>query len=177
MATRKSSNKSVFMQGMEVLLGNVSQKTAQLAAGKIVVDLVKVGPWYSGDFAESWVVKPGGEGQRIKPNKKSRSPRPKKKTERRPVGNIPFPATLRGSKYNTYVIGNEMEYRDIAMDLKPGRVERAKEISAVRDWYRLYTEVAMKITLKEAYDIAIQDPKIRGYKKNILIGPAGRYRR
>ena len=166
------AKKSVFLTGATALLGDVSQATARLAAGKIVVDLVKIGPWYSGEFAESWVVKPGKTP--IRATKEPKSPRPKAKTPRRPVGNIPFPATLRGSGYSSYVIGNQMTYRNVAMDLVPGRVERAAQLSAPRDWYRLYIEGGVMATsLKEAYQLAIDSPKVKGFKKNILIGPAG----
>mgnify|MGYP007062049800 CR=1 FL=1 len=166
------AKKSVFLTGATALLGEVSQATARLAAGKIVVDLVKIGPWYSGEFAESWVVKPGKAP--IRATKEPKSPRPKEKTPRRPVGNIPFPATLRGSGYSSYVIGNQMTYRNVAMDLVPGRVERAAQLSAPRDWYRLYIEGGVMATsLKEAYGLAIDSPKVKGFKKNILIGPAG----
>ena len=167
------AKKSVFLTGATALLGDISQQTARLAAGKIVVDLVKIGPWYSGEFAESWVVKPGKTP--VKATKESTLPRPKNKTPRRPVGNIPFPATLRDSRYSSYVIGNEMVYRNIAMDLKPGRVERAKQLSAPRDWYRLYIEGGvMAKSLEEAYGLAVDNPKIKGFKKNVVIGPAGK---
>ena len=67
-----------------------------------------------------------------------------------------------------------MTYRNIAMDLEPGRVERASFLSAEQDWYRTYIEGGgMRATLAGAVFSASQNPKIKGFVGK-RAGPAGR---
>ena len=87
----------------------------------------------------------------------------------------PVVPSLRGTgskKIVGYTIGNLTEYRNVAMDLVPGRTEMAREISAPQDWYRTYVEGgALTSTLQAAVSTAAQNPSVRGFKRSNTFGP------
>ena len=75
-----------------------------------------------------------------------------------------------------YTIGNLTKYRNVALDLVPGRTEQAREISAPQDWYRTYVEGGtMQKRLGVAVAKASQNPRIKGFKgfsaKQSFTGP------
>ena len=148
--------------GFRTWLGEISQVTTREAAKQVVKDVIVLGPWYSGQFAKNWVVKVGDV--RIPATVDQRE---KVKT---PRVEIPMPAvpSLRGTgakKVIGYSIGNRTTYRNIALDLVPGRIKNPDTASAPQDWYRTYAEGGGLVsTLKKATGIAAQNPKIRGFK-------------
>jgi hypothetical protein len=169
MASRKFK-----LPGFSEYLEEVTQITAREAATAIVGDLVFLSPWYSGEFASNWVVRVGDK--EIKPTVDE-----KPSYERTPRQTLPAPVvpSLRGtgSKKNVgYTIGNLTKYRNVALDLVPGRTEQAREISAPQDWYRTYVEGGtMQKRLGVAVAKASQNPRIKGFKsfsaKQSFIGP------
>ena len=68
-----------------------------------------------------------------------------------------------------------MVYRNIALDLIPGRVENASVISAPQDWYRTYVQAGgLKSALRKGYDESAVDPRVKGFKSKRVIGPIAR---
>ena len=162
--------------GLQTWVENIKNEVSQEAAREIVKDLQFLGPWYSGDFGKNWVVKPGITS--IGATKKRRSsfrfltpdaPIPNSKpgtTQAQmpgPVGGVP---RARGRKSINYTIGNRMEYRNIAMDLVPGRFDKAKRNTAIQDWYVLYVEGASGASLRRRLEVSTNRvanlPKIKG---------------
>ena len=162
------------LPGFRAYVEEIQQVTAREAATQIVGRLQFLGPWYSGQFAKNWVVRVGdvripATVEQGAVNKKI--PRP---------GQIPLPPipSLRGTgkkKVVGYSIDNRTTYRRIAMDLVPGRVERASVLSAPQDGYRDFTEGgSLADVLKVATGKAATNPRIKGFKSSRFIGPAGR---
>ena len=164
------------LPGVRTWVENIKNEVSQEAAREIVKDLQFLGPWYSGDFGNNWVVKPGITS--IGATKKRRSsfsfltpdaalPNSKPGTTQAqmpgPVGGVP---RARGRKSINYTIGNRMEYRNIAMDLVPGRFEDGKRNTAIQDWYVLYVEGASGASLRRRLEVTTQRvanlPKIKG---------------
>ena len=166
MASRKFK-----LPGFSAYLEKIKQVTAKEAATRIVGELVFLGPWYSGEFARHWVVRTGDK--RIPATVKPQQPRAFERTTRRLLP-APVVPSLRGTgakKVVGYTIGNLMTYRNLAMDLVPGRlfdesgVQIARTSSAEQDWYRRYIEGgSLKATLGAAVNAAAADPKIKGFK-------------
>ena len=167
--------RNVKLPGFRRYIGEVSQVIAQEAARNITTDLIREGPWYSGQFARNWAVKVGDV--RI-PATVGPENNKNERTTRGPV-KLPTIPSLRGTGKNKnvgYTIDNRTTYRRIAMDLVPGRTEGAREISAPRDWYRDYIEGGpLKGALAEAVAAASKNPKVRGFKggrvRDNFIGP------
>ena len=168
MASRKFK-----LPGFSEYIEEIKQVTAKEAATRIVGELVFLGPWYSGEFAKNWVVVTGDK--RIPatvavPDVFTRTPR-----QALPAPVVP---SLRGTgkKKNVgYTIGNRTVYRNIALDLVPGRTEKAREISAPQDWYRTYIEGgSLRDTLQAAVGAAAQNPRVKGFKSSKTFGPFGR---
>ena len=168
MASRKFK-----LPGFSEYLEEVTQVTAREAATRIVGELQFLSPWYSGEFAANWVVRVGDK--RIVPTV---SAKPSYQRTDRQALPAPVVPSLRGtgSKKNVgYTIGNLTEYRNVAMDLVPGRVEEARQLSAPRDWYRTYIEGgSLTSALQAAVSTAAQNPRIRGFKRSNTFGPVGR---
>jgi hypothetical protein len=168
MASRKFK-----LPGFSEYLEEVTQTIAKETATRIVGELVFLGPWYSGEFAKNWVVRIGDK--RIPatvpaPDVFVRTPRE--------VVPAPVVPSLRGTgkKKNVgYTIGNRTMYRNVALDLVPGRTEKAREISAPQDWYRTYIEGgSLRDTLQAAVSAAAQNPRVKGFKSSKTYGPFGR---
>ena len=163
------------LRGVREYLEEVTQVVAETAAKEIVADLVFLSPWYSGHFANNWEVRIGDV--RIPAN----SPPPPytqrlERTSRRDV-DIPNVPSLRGTgskKVVGYTIDNRSTYRNIAMDLVPGRTINAREISAPQDWYVKYVQTSMRIRLGKSVANAAKDPRVKGFKSYTQYGPMGR---
>ena len=163
--------------GLQTWVENIKNEVSQEAAREIVKDLQFLGPWYSGDFGNNWVVRSGITS--IGGTKKRRSsfefltpnaplPNSKPGTTQAampgPAGGVP---RARGRKSINYTIGNRMEYRNIAMDLVPGRFDKAKRNTAIQDWYVLYVEGVDSISLRNRLKVSTGRvanlPKIKGF--------------
>ena len=160
------------LPGFREWVGEIQQVTARQAAQDIVDQLIFLGPWYSGQFARNWVARVGDVRipATVKPENNLRERTP------RQVIKPPVVPSLKGTgpqKDVGYTINNRVTYRNIAMDLEPGRVERARFLSAEQDWYRTYIEGGgMRLTLQGAVFAASQDPRIKGFVGK-RAGPAG----
>ena len=159
-------------------LGKVSQETARQAAFEIVTDLKIYGPYWTGAFEAAWVVKPG-----LKPIPAVKDRSAQQKTlakilasesrvddyitnkaapNNRRLSNVTIPR-LAGTGKSTYSIGNEMVYRDVALDLVPGRTPK-KNNTAPEDWYATYLQGGkLRAALERATIKISQDPKIKNY--------------
>lgn len=164
--------------GFSTYIDLISNELAQKATQTVVRELALISPWYSGEFANNWAVSKGSTP--IRATVEARNPRPKTK-QTRGTPNIPTVPSLAGTTFTGYSIGNRMRYRNIAMDLEPGRVERAKYLSAPADWYRLYTEGGgLQDALRNAANVVASDPKIKGFTSRAttpFTGPRGVLRR
>lgn len=163
----------IKLPGLREYAEEITQVTAQQAASQIVGRLIFLGPWYSGQFARNWVVKTGDKSipATVEPE------RTLTRTERQGISLPPIPS-LRGTgrrKTVGYTIGNRVTYRNIALDLEPGRVENAREISAERDWYRTFIEGGgLRDILGKSVAAAANDPRVKGFSNRRFIGPIGR---
>ena len=163
----------VKLPGVREYLQEVSQVTAREAATQIVGRLIFLGPWYSGQFARNWAVKVGD-------TKIPATVGPSDTKIRTPRQSITPPTvpSLRGTgkkKVVGYTIDNRTTYRRVAMDLVPGRVANATEISAERDWYVNFIQGGgLRDILASSVAAAAADPKVKGFKGGRFIGPVGR---
>ena len=164
------------LPGIREYLQEVSQVTAREAATQTVGRLIFLSPWYSGQFARNWVVKVGDVRvpATIEPSERGESG--KARTVRKQIDLPPVPS-LRGTgkkKIVGYTIANRVTYRNIALDLEPGRVENARTISAPRDWYRTFIEGGgLRDILASSVATASKDPRVKGFSNKRFIGPVG----
>ena len=160
--------------GLRTWVENIKNEVSQETAREIVKDLQFLGPWYSGDFGKNWVVESGitsiGATRDRRPGFEFLTPNapiPNSKpgtTQSQmpgPAGGVPRP---KGRKSINYTIGNRMKYRNIAMDLVPGRFDKAKRNTAPQDWYILYVEGGLlKTRLEQSTKRVANLPKIKGF--------------
>jgi len=109
------------------------------AALQIVNDLKERGPYWDGYFELAWEVQPGDvnipadqrgaavaspQAQPRQVSKLTLSDIPNQRVDYRSVPSL--------------TIGNRMEYRDVALDLVPGRIKAEGGGTAEQDWYIRY---------------------------------------
>ena len=151
------------LPGFRKWLDNVSEETARAGAKEIVTDLKTAGPYYTGHFEESWEVK-GGD-VRIPAD----SEHPLGARERwQGWDDNTFPLPRRISPvdipqgFTQFTIGNRSKYRDVALDLVPGRVEPGKNNTAPKDWFVRYAQGGgLSKALERATGIASKSPRSR----------------
>ncbi len=165
MARRRRSTK-YKLNGLREYINVVSRATAAKGAETIVYDLKRLGPYYAGEFEEAWVVKTGDK--RINASKPSALTEEERRDDALPLPRritpVDIPILPKGAD-SSYTIGNEMEYRNIAMDLVPGRWSPNKKNTAPQDWYVTYIQGGgLKGALAEATNKAGKDPAVRGFK-------------
>ena len=166
------------INGVYAAVNDLTQVLAREAANQIGKELANLSPQYSGDFANNWVIRPGNVP--IPASTPAQAPRPKTRQPRQKP-KIPVAPSLRGTGITAktgieYSIGNTMEYRDIAMDLKPGRVERARELGAPQDWYVMYLNSSngLRRAIQYASGLpVVEEAWVNGVRK-AFTGPAGR---
>ena len=105
---------NIKIPGLNAWIDNIKNELSENAARDIVIDLKIAGPYWSGEFEANWVVKRGATG--VSASKKS-SFGDFPERQPRTITDITIPpASGRGNI--TYSIANQMEYRDVALDLK-----------------------------------------------------------
>lgn len=155
------------LPGLRTWVENIKNEVSQEAARDIVLDLKEQGPYWSGDFESAWVVKLGDT--RINATRQQSTREPAAGRVITPV-EIPKPS---GRKSISYTIGNEMEYRGIALDLDPSKRRlfnadgsRKAINTAPQDWYRTYVEGGgLRAALARATNRTASKPSIKGFKK------------
>lgn len=168
MAGRRTSFK---IPGLTAWVDNIKNTVSQETARDIVKDLQFLGPWYSGEFARNWEVKLGQTSIgatkertpffRLPPGQNTTKPGGRDAMPG-PNGGVPRP---QGRKSIFYTIGNRMKYRNIALDLEPGRWSPAKNNTAGQDWFLLYVEGSLlRRRLEQSTNRVANLPKIKGFK-------------
>ena len=158
MAGRRTTFK---LRGLSTWVDNIKNTVSEEAARQITTDLKEIGPYWSGTFESSWEVRLGDARISAKtPGPAVRPPTAKP----RQITPVKIPKA-RGRKSIRYTIGNSAEYRDVALDLVPGRIKGGGNETAPQDWYRTYVEGGnLRLTLQQSTNRAATDPKIRGFK-------------
>ena len=116
-----------------------------LAAKRIVDDLQKAGPSWTGDFKNNWVVAIGDTDIPATVPRRFPIPVTPLNTPSKPIIVPPLPAKFSINKIK-YTIGNRAEYRAIALDLDPGQVRtslkggRQPRNTAPKDWFTTYLQ-------------------------------------
>ena len=146
--------------GLRTWVDNIKNEVSQKAAEQIVLDLKEIGPYWTGTFEESWVVRPGDV--RIPASTPARERPAFAQPRKIPPIQVAKP---KGRKSVFFTIGNTAEYRNVALDLIPGRVKGGGNDTAPQDWFRTYVEGGnLRLTLQQVTGRVAQDPKIRGFK-------------
>ena len=170
-----SKGRPIRLRGARTWIGEITQSLAKESAEEITKGLIQAGPWYSGEFAKNWAIEVGDKNIPA-----DVEPRGRRETEDTRNSIVPVAPSLRGTGAKQvvgYSIMNRVTYRDIAMDLIPGRVKKESvdgepinRISAPEDWYRKFVESGpMTDLLKESVNVVAQNPKIRGFSKETSI--------
>jgi len=151
---------SFKLPGLRTWVDNIKNEVSQKAAEQIVIDLKDIGPYWTGTFEESWVVRPGDV--RIQGTRKAGERTPFAKPRKITPVKVAKPT---GRESVFFTIGNTTEYRNVALDLVPGRIKSGGNETAPQDWFRTYVEGGnLRLTLEQVTDRVAQDPKIRGFK-------------
>ena len=155
-------------------VNNISSELAEQAVEGIVRNLKGRGPFWTGEFENAWEVRLGDvEIPASKQRGDTRSleeilnegPRPREISLLR--AGVDFPNAPKKPDI-TYTIDNEMEYRDIAKDLEPGRIKGGGNQTAPQNWYTTYIQGGgLATTLALATNRVSADPKIKNFKGNL----------
>ena len=150
--------------GLRTWVNNIKNGLSAEAAEAIVTDLKLAGPYWTGEFEANWVVELGDKRIRAT-EEQTRVPGPVPEPFSGPTPvEIPKPS---GRKSITYTIGNRMKYRNVALDLEPGRLKKGTG-TADQDWYLNYVKgggtPSLKNTLKIVTGRVASDSRIKGFK-------------
>ena len=140
-----------FGNELKKLVGNLENFALALTstgppnvAEGIAKDLQNAGPAWSGQFRNAWVIKRGDAIIDASRPDDGRDPTSMPRPDARQ--NIVAPrfsvggTRVIGSDEVFFTVGNEMEYRDIALDLVPGRIKSGGNETAVQDWFVTYMQ-------------------------------------
>ena len=129
------------IEGFREFLEVASKEIASTAAREITNDLKQRGPYWSGHFEEQWEVKPGNVSI---PADSEHPFSPRERWQAHDDNTMPLPRRTTPVQIpqnaDQLTIGNRAAYRDIAMDLLPGRVEPGKRNTAKQDWFLTYVQ-------------------------------------
>jgi len=157
----------------ETYISNISSECAEKAAEEITTSLKIKGPYWTGEFEGAWEVTLGKDIPASQPRQDTRSQKeiiedgPQTRQLTRLKAGVDFPSMPK-QVTSKYTIGNRMEYRDIALDLEPGRIKAGGNETADQDWYETYTRAGgLATTLALATGKVSKDPKIKNYKGNL----------
>jgi len=144
-------------------LALTSTGPANVAEG-IVKDLQDEGPAWTGQFRNGWVIEPGDVT--IAASKKNTFEKPPAEANPEARRRIKAPPTSVGGEriINSdkvfFTVGNEMEYRDIALDLVPGRI-KGKRATAPQDWFTTYMQAGgLNRRMNVEIDAALKSVKL-----------------
>jgi hypothetical protein len=155
---------NIKIPGLNAWVDNIKNELSENAARDIVIDLKIAGPYWSGEFEAGWVVKRGATG--VSASKESRFGEfPARQPRTITDVTIP-PAKGRGNI--TYSISNQMEYRDVALDLIPDasgkfRGDRPNR-TAPKDWYVKYAQTQLRSRLEQTTGKVARLPKLRNFR-------------
>ena len=155
---------NIKIPGLNAYVDKIKNELSENAARDIVIDLKIEGPYWSGEFEANWVVKRGAVGGAA--NKVSAfGDFPERK--QRTITDITIPpATGKGTI--TYSIFNQMKYRDVALDLVPGRLGNSGKLSysdqPPQDWYLKYLQTRLGNRLKQTTGEVARLPEIKNFK-------------
>lgn len=158
---------NIKIPGLNAWIDNIKNELSENAARDIVIDLKIEGPYWTGEFEKNWVVKRGAVGgSASKPSSYSLAEGLPERKERT-ITDITIPkATGRGDI--TYTIYNQMDYRDIALDLVPGRLNGNPNDSYAdqppQDWYRTYVQTRLRGRIEQTTGKVARLPKIANFK-------------
>ena len=153
----------------------VTQAIHAEAANDIVMSLKYFGPYWSGEFEESWVVLREGQSAKRRPG--SRERRGQKQARKvTPLKSMPVAKGSRGRFI--FNIDNEMKYTPYALDLIPIDTEQGPMTRGMfpgqtsplgNGWYRTYIEAGyLREDLERAGFKIANDPKVKGYTTDPL---------
>ncbi|MEY3768304.1 MAG: hypothetical protein RLZZ11_1374 [Cyanobacteriota bacterium] len=114
----------------------LSEATTEVAHD-VTLELKLRGPYWDGLFEGAWVIRKGQVN--IDATRKGADPSSDEAQPRE----ITAPVVPQIGKMNLdgFTIGNQMEYRDIATDLEPGRIKNEKSGgTAEQDWFERYLD-------------------------------------
>lgn len=151
-------------------LQEIARTTAKEAAEIITDELQERGPYWTGQFSEAWVARPGDV---VIPNNQGPELTKREQFQGWEDGSLPFnrrktdvpiPEPQTDKRGARITIGNQTTCRDMAMDLMPGRTPKPGN-TAPQDWFIGYVQGGgMRYSLRKAVDRAARDPKIRNYE-------------
>ena len=155
---------NVKIPGLNAYIDNVKNELSENAARDIVIDLKVIGPYWSGEFEANWLVKRGSVGGAA--NKKSAyGAFPERKN--RTITDVFIPPA-RGRGNITYSIFNQMVYRDVALDLVPGRLNQSGKLSYSDQpgpfWYDKYVATQLRERLQKTTNKVARLPQIKNFK-------------
>ena len=155
---------NIKIPGLNTWIDNIKNELSENAARDIVIDLKIAGPYWSGEFEANWVVKRGAAGVAAsKPSRFGYFPERKDRT----ITDVTIPPA-KGRGNITYSIANQMEYRDIALDLVRGRLSESGTLSyedqPAQDWYVTYAQTQLRSRLAKTTGKVARLPKLRNFK-------------
>jgi hypothetical protein len=125
-------------------------------AHDVTLDLKMKGPYWDGVFEESWEIRAGDAT--IPATVPGKDP-PSKVNQPRGL-TAPVVPRIAAQNLKGFTIGNRTEYREIAMDLVPGRLKGDNTDyggTAPQDWFENYLQGGQAdITIRQATDRAMR---------------------
>ena len=132
----------------------LSQATTEVAHD-VTLDLKLKGPYWDGVFEKSWEIRAGEAS--IPATVLGKTP-PSKTNQPREI-TPPAVPRIGAQNLNGFTIGNRTEYRELAMDLEPGRLKGENTAyggTALQDWFETYMQGGeVDITTEKAVDRAM----------------------
>ena len=161
----------------ETYINRISSTLSEKAVEDITTQLKIRGPYWTGEFEEAWAVTDGKPIPADIPATGTQSDRLAEGAQPRQVtrlkAGVDFPSAPNKTAATTviqYNIDNRMEYRDIAKDIEPGRIQGGGRETATQDWYVNYIQGGgLATTIQLSTGKTSQDPKIKNFKGKIGI--------
>ena len=161
----------------ETYINRISSTLAEKAVEDITTQLKIRGPYWSGEFEGAWEVTDGKAiPADIAPNgtmeeRIAAGPQPPQITKLK--AGVDFPNAPKKTAATTvikYNIDNRMTYREVAKDMRSGRIKKGGRETAKQDWYINYIQGGgLATTIQLATGKTSQDPKIKNFKGKIGI--------